>query len=106
MHRSFYDDVYDSLQGELVVPIAGVTDCFAPGMPCEQWYQEMLDAYARLRSRLGVLEEDQDVEIIIGSLLNIQRELCRKMYQYGAEFSSGINKSKPTPHSSATKSPL
>ena len=40
----------------------------------------MLDAYARLRDRLGVVDEDSDVEIIIDSLLTIQRELCLKMF--------------------------
>mgnify|MGYP006955466334 FL=1 len=41
----------------------------------------MLDAYERLRERLGVTDEDEDVEIIIDSLLAIQRKLCREMFE-------------------------
>ena len=40
----------------------------------------MLNAYERLRDRLGVVNEADDVEIIIDSLLSIQRELCVKMF--------------------------
>ena len=61
--------VYESLTGELIVPIRDVPNTFAPGSLCEGKYQEMLDAYARLRDRLGVVDEDADVEIIIDSLL-------------------------------------
>ena len=43
-------------------------------------YEEMLDAYARLRERLGVEDEDEDVEIIINSLLAIQQKLCLEMF--------------------------
>ena len=63
--------VYESLTGELIVPIRDVPNAFAPGSLCERKYQEMLDAYARVRARLGVLDEDEDVEIIIESLLAI-----------------------------------
>ena len=72
--------VYESLTGELIVQIKGVPNAFEPGSFCEGKYQEMLDAYARLRDRLGVVDEDTDVEIIIDSLLAIQRELCLKMF--------------------------
>lgn len=43
----------------------------------------MLDAYERLRERLGVGDEDADVEIMIDSLLSIQRELCLQMFDLG-----------------------
>ena len=72
--------VYESLIGELVDPIEGVPNEFAPGSFCEKQYQEVLDAYARICERLGVIDEDADVEIIINSLLAIQRKLCLKMY--------------------------
>ena len=72
--------VYESLTGELIVPIKDVPNAFKEGSVCERSYQEMLDAYARLRDRLGVVDEDSDVEIIIDSLLTIQRELCLKMF--------------------------
>lgn len=72
--------VYESLIGELVEPIKYVPNAFEPGSHCAARYQEMLDAYERLRGRLGVEDEDIDVEIIIDSLLDIQRELCLEMY--------------------------
>ena len=72
--------VYESLIGELVIPLRNVPNAFEEGSVCERNYQEMLDAYARLRDRLGVVDEDSDVEIIIDSLRTIQRELCLKMF--------------------------
>ena len=72
--------VYESLIGELVVPLRNVPNAFENGSACERYYQEMLHAYARLRDRLGVVDEDADVEIIIDSMLAIQRELCLKMF--------------------------
>ena len=49
----------------------------------------MLAAYARLRERLGVVDEDEDVEEIIGALMDIQCKLCYEMYRYGARFGMG-----------------
>ena len=73
--------VYESLIGELVEPIADVPNAFAPGSCCAERYQQMLDAYGRLRDRLGVIDEDPDVETVINSLLDIQRELCVEMFR-------------------------
>ena len=64
----FEEYIYDSLQGLLINPHPEVKDLFQEGMPCEQWYAEMLDAYQRLCDRLGVCNEDDDVEIIITNL--------------------------------------
>lgn len=72
--------VYESLIGELVDPIRDVPNAFEPGSFCEAQYREMLEAYERLRERLGVVDEDADVETIIESLLSIQRELCLEMF--------------------------
>lgn len=73
--------VYESLIGELVDPIENVPNAFEAGSYCEARYQEMLDAYERVRERLGVKDEDEDVEIIINSLLAIQRRLCLEMFE-------------------------
>ena len=72
--------VYESLIGELVDPIKDVPNAFEPGGYCETRYRQVLEAYERLRGRLGVAEEDPDVEIIIDSLLDIQRKLCMEMF--------------------------
>lgn len=81
--------VYDTLQGDLWDPVPGVEDAFADGEPCARWYQDMLDAYGRLCHRLGEKEEDADAEIMIDSLLRIQKELCLRMFEYGTAFASG-----------------
>ena len=88
MNRCFAEEVYESMQGLLVqeAHIAGVENAFEDGKPCAKWYCDMLDAYGRLCDRLGVTDEDQDVEVIISSLLHIQKELCLTMYQYGTVF--------------------
>ena len=72
--------VYESLIGELVDPIKDVPNTFEPGSYCETRYRRVLEAYERLRGRLGVADEDPDVEIIVDSLLEIQRKLCMEMY--------------------------
>lgn len=77
------DDVYYSLIGELVSQLPGIPNLFAEGMPCEKWYQEMLDAYEKLRERLGVCDEDEDVETMIHSFLMMQYALCVEMYRLG-----------------------
>lgn len=88
MDSEFIENVYASLQGLLVedARIPGVENLFTPGSPCECWYQDMLDAYARLCHRLGSADEDKDVEIIITALLAIGKELSFRMYEYGAKF--------------------
>ena len=72
--------VYESLIGELIDPIKDVPNAFEPGSYCETRYRQVLEAYERLRGRLGVEDEDPDVEIIIDSLLEIQRKLCMEMF--------------------------
>ena len=76
--------VYESLIGELIDPIKDVPNAFEPGSYCETRYRQVLEAYERLRGRLGVEDEDPDVEIIIDSLLEIQRKLCMEMFDLGS----------------------
>ena len=63
-----------------------VENAFAEGEYCAIRYHEAMDAYARLRERLGGVDEDEDVEIMISAFEDIQRELCLRMYHYGAQF--------------------
>ena len=72
----------------------GVEDAFADGSFCMQCYHRMRDAYDRLCDRLGVVDEDRDVEIILQSMSDIERELCFQMYRYGARF--GLSSQKDT----------
>ena len=82
------EDIYDSLQGVLVpeARVPWVKNLFLPGSPCDRAYSDMLDAYERLRDRLGVADEDEDVEIIINSLLDIQQILGHEMFRCGVEY--------------------
>lgn len=70
-----------------------VEDEFAEGKYCEKLYARMLAAYERLCNRLHEPSgEDQDVEVIISSLMDIGRYQSMKMYDYGAFFAKRENK--------------
>ena len=84
MNEELFQQVYDTVRGLRVSDVAeGVENAFEPGSFCDRRYGEMLAAYARLCERLGVREEDADVEVIISALLDIQEALCRMMFHYG-----------------------
>lgn len=82
------EDVYQTLIGVMVEGycIPGIENLFTEGSECESAYDEMLEAYGRLRDRLGIVDEDADVEIIINSLLKIQRLVAVKMFEYGRKM--------------------
>ena len=82
----FTERVYESLCGQLVHPLPDVEDAFEEGKLCDRKYAEMLEAYQRLCHRLGVGDEDEDVEVIITNLNRIQRKTAYRMYYYGAKF--------------------
>ena len=84
----FIEDVYGTLCGLLIeeARVPGVENLYAQGKPCMEWYSKALDAYRRLCDRLGVAEEDEDVEVIFDSFLSICRETGYYMYRYGAQF--------------------
>jgi len=80
--------VYETLTGQILPQYAlpGVENAFEEGSKCMELYTQMLEAYERLRTRLGITEEDPDVEIIIGNLMQIEREISHKMFYYGTRF--------------------
>lgn len=80
------ESVYFSLIGELIEPMQGVRNAFAEGELCAQLYKEAQDAYQRIRERLGIEDEDTDVETIIDSLLMIQKHLCMEMFELGSKY--------------------
>lgn len=79
--------VYDSLSGVLLKEycVPGVEDVFMEGKPCAELYRGILKAYERLCSRLGTVDEDVDVEVIINGFMEINRIIGIKMYEYGYE---------------------
>ena len=79
------EDVYLTLCGEVhgEYAVPGVENAYADGSTCDNLYREMGEAYERLRERLGAIDEDPDVEVIINNLLQIQTILCDRMFIYG-----------------------
>ena len=88
MQNDQIEKVYYTLIGMLNEEhcVSSVENLFTEGSECERAYDEMLEAYGRLRNRLGVLNEDADVETIINSLLKIQRLVATKMFEYGRKM--------------------
>ena len=88
MKEYSFDLVYDTLLGEIhdsdAVP--GVENAFEDGGECNRLYNDMFEAYLRLCHRLGVRDDDQDADIMIGNLMRTQRILCEKMFYYGRVF--------------------
>ena len=71
----FEEIVYYLLLGEMMdaFKLPWVENAFSSGSPCEQNYAAVLAAYGRLLDRLGMEQEDEDVEIMINSLLRIRK---------------------------------
>ncbi len=88
------DKVYGSILGMLVkeARLPWVENEFEPGKPYHKNYNDMHDAYERLRERLGVEDEDDDVEIMINALLDNEQILCLKMFHYGMEYRKKLEK--------------
>ena len=88
MKDSFSQDVYETLCGfrSEGFNVPGVENLFGEGMPCTLLYGEMWEAYERLLNRLGLRDEDADVEAIINALLSICEKVGAQMYHYGTVF--------------------
>ena len=86
--------IYDLMNGSLDLEVNTtekgryVENEFSEGKMCQMAYAEILDAYQRICKRLGVGEEDKDIEVIMNNFNIIMRHLCMKMYDYG-NFSRG-----------------
>lgn len=88
MATELWEEIYESLTCHTSenTRISWVEDAFAEGAFCMLTYQKMRDAYDRLCERLGVVDEDADIECIIQCYMQIQQELCKKMFYYGQLF--------------------
>ena len=84
--EAIYATLVGVMRKEFRVP--GVENLFAEGSECMNCYSDMLAAYERLCDRLGVVDEDKDVEVIIHSLMVIERNVSMKMFEYGMKFAS------------------
>ena len=85
MKMEFWEQVYESMTCHVLEEfrVEGVEDAFADNSFCMQKYKQMREAYDRLCERLGVIDEDADVECMIHCYMEIQRELCKRMFLYG-----------------------
>ena len=89
MNQNYAEHVYLTLIGAYLPGYGapGVENAFAEGAYCAELYANAYDAYQRLCDRLGVVDEDDDVEIIFQSLLLMSRILGTKMFHYGQRTS-------------------
>ena len=81
-------DVLDTLRGNMTLEstIPNVENLYQEGKPYYQCYEDVFHAYERLRDRLGVIDEDEDVEIMINAFLDMETLVAEKMFFYGAHF--------------------
>ena len=88
MEESFMERVHTSLRGGYVkeYEVAGVENIFEKEAIGAKLYANAMDAYQRVCDRLGVIDEDDDLEIIVNSLLELEAEMSYRMYRYGAKF--------------------
>ena len=83
----FMQQVYDLATGAYN---PGSSIVFSEGSVCAEAYREVYAAGERLCRRLGVqFGDDVDVEAIVDNMMEIQREIGLKMYEYGWYFAKG-----------------
>jgi len=89
--------VFDSLMGFLRPEYAldWVKPIFVPGHPCYDSHEEMREAYDHLLDRLGLQDEDEDVEIMLSCLSDHTRILALEMFQCGREYQRRQEKTAP-----------
>lgn len=87
MATALWEKVYESMTCHVSEKyrMPGVKNAFSENAFCMQQYRKMRDAYDRLCVRLGVEDEDEDVECMIGCYMEIQQELCKQMFFYGQQ---------------------
>jgi len=86
------DDIYYSMLGQIVPEesISWVENAFSAGSNCEENLIKIYAARDRLLERLGICEEDEDLECILDSFLTNQYILCRKMFFYGLHYREDV----------------
>lgn len=56
---------------------------FKEGKPCEKWYDEIYQLKQKLSQRLGIFNEDEDLEYLVECYTKICEYLGMKMFEYG-----------------------
>ena len=90
MKLDFIDEVYYSLTGDLCEEyrVPKVEDLYAQGAPCDLLYREMRDAYERLLDRLGCIDDDEDLDIMVDTMTSICKITSYAMYRCGEKFAA------------------
>lgn len=94
--NEFKELIFDLMSGSLDLSCCQIKESeyveneFSEGSFCESMYEQVYHANCRLCERLGV-EEDKDVESIIGNMMDIGKHLAMKMYDYGILFSQSMD---------------
>ena len=88
MNKELMEEIYMTLQGSYTYAggVQGVENLFEEDACCMKLYAQVYDANQRLCERLGVVDEDDDVEIIISNMMDIERIVSMKMFEYGWKF--------------------
>lgn len=83
-----FEDIYETVNGmrekEYCVP--WIEDAFAEGKVCDKRYEEMRQAYLRICDRLGVGDEDEDLNTIIRCMESIQKEIAKDIYKLSTQM--------------------
>ncbi len=80
---SQFEDIYETMLGLRILQacVPGVENAFAEGTLCDRAYEDMRRAYERLCMRLGVTDNDKDLDDMVYAMEAIQQDLCRRMYE-------------------------
>ncbi len=83
-----FSEIYDTLLG-LLIPeeqLSWVENAFEEKSICAEAYEEMRKAYERILDRLGMADEDEDLETMVTAMEHIQKELCKRSFQLGIRY--------------------
>lgn len=77
--------VYETVLGQALpeAAVPGVKNLFEAGMACDQLYEEVTAACARICKRLGAANEDKDLEIVLDSMNRICSLVSQEMFRCG-----------------------
>ena len=76
-----YDSLLNTLHEDYRLP--WVKPVFVEGHRCYEEYENAQEVYDRLRIRLGIEDEDKDIEEMIDALLAHGKILAEEMFDYG-----------------------
>ena len=96
MIENFIEEIYETVSGQTLqqLKMPGVENMFEPEKPCAILYNQAMDAYLRICSRLGIDDddpygfppEDYDLNTIMGCMDDICKLVALEMFRYGVKF--------------------